>query len=104
MAATAIIAATINPDTTTWTGKSIAAGAVGSFGSVGAMKDGETITIEKSNGAGDAWEPIKYIDPAGNPAIAQITRRVSTIIVNGPLDYRINKSATAAAVEVVQYT
>ena len=104
MASTARIAATTGSDNTTWTGKSVAAGATATFASSGRMLDGESIVFEKPNGAGNAWEPITDIDGAGNPRVAEITRQTRTITLNGPLDYRAAKSATANAVELTEYT
>ena len=83
---------------------SIAAGAVGNFVAIGDMKDGEEITFEGSNGAATIYEPLTYIDGAGNSRPATINRRNRTILIQGPCDFRINKSATASAVEVAQYT
>lgn len=83
---------------------SIAAGAVGNFIAIGDMKDGETVTFEGSNGAGTIFEPLTFIDPAGNSRPAQLTRGNRTQMLIGPIDFRINKSATAVAVEVAQYT
>ena len=83
---------------------SIAAGAVGNFIAIGDMKDGEKVVIEGSNGAGSIYEPLTYIDGAGNARPAELTRRNRTILIQGPIDLRLNKSATATAVEVAQYT
>jgi len=83
---------------------SLAAGEVGNFIAIGSMKDGERIVFEGSNGAGDVYEPITYVDGAGNQRTAELTRQTRTILIQGPLDFRIKKSATAEAVEVAQYS
>ena len=83
---------------------SIAAGSVGNFIAIGDMKDGEQVVIEGSNGAGSIYEPLTYIDGAGNQRKAAMTRQNRTVLIQGPIDLRINKSATASAVEVAQYT
>jgi hypothetical protein len=83
---------------------SIAAGAVGNFIAIGKMEGGEYITFEGSNGAGSIFEPLTYIDGDGNSRPAQLTRSNRTIQLIGPLDLRINKDATANAIEVAQYT
>jgi hypothetical protein len=83
---------------------SIAAGSVGNFIAIGDMKDGEEIVFEGSNGAGSIYEPLTYVDGGGNHRKASINRQNRTILIQGPVDFRINKSATASAVEVAQYT
>ncbi len=102
MTTTARIAATEAPSTA-YTA-SLAVGEVGNFIAIGSIKDGEKIVFEGSNGAGNVFEPLTYIDGAGNQRTAELTRQSRTILLQGPVDFRINKSTTAESVEVAQYS
>ena len=83
---------------------SLAIGELGNFIAIGSMKDGEKIVFEGRNGAGTIFEPLTYIDGAGNQRTAELTRQNRTILLQGPVDFRINKSTTAESVEVAQYS
>jgi len=101
MTTTARIVATANQ---AFYSASIAAGSVGSFIAIGLSKDDPPIVVEGSNAAASAFEPLSFIDKGGDHRTAQLTYQHRTIVLNGPIDFRINKPATAGAVEVSQYT
>jgi hypothetical protein len=102
MTTTARIASTTSQDSS-YTG-SVALGDVANFIAIGKMEPGESVVFEGSNGAGSIYEPITYVDAGGNQRVAELNSQNRTILLQGPLDFRINKSATAAAVEVAEYS
>lgn len=79
----------------------IAAGSTTAFGASG-LGDLEEITIQKATSSG--YEDLYYEDSEGNNRKAVLTWTKNTITLKGPLDGRINKPATAANVEVVEYS
>lgn len=100
---TAVIAATTAANTSV-TG-SLDAGEVRVFACVGLQSDkGEFVKIEKSNAAGDSYSIIQYEGMDGRPKEARLTTYLDAVSVNGPINYRINKSATQSALEVVEYS
>jgi len=101
MTATARIAATTSQ---AFYSASIAAGAVGVFIAIGMKPDDAPIVFEGSDDAGTGFEPLTFIDPGGDQRVAQLTYQHRTLVLNGPVDFRTNKPATAGAVEVTQYT
>ena len=82
---------------------SIAAGAVGSFFAIGMVVGDPPIVFEGSNDAG-TYTPITYLDNKGERMTAQVAFGYESIVLQGPVDFRINKPITSAAVEVAQYT
>jgi len=102
MATTARVAATASPSIAY--SATIAAGSVGNFIAIGLTKDDQAIVFEGSNAAGTSFEPLSFIGGGGNHRTAEITYQHRTIQLTGPVDFRINKPATANAVEISQYT
>jgi hypothetical protein len=100
MTTTARIVATTSADTSYTF--SVATGVTANFAADGLGPD-EAVTIEVKDSSG-GYFPFDYIDAGGHSRRAAITRSSTLVSVTGPIDARLNKSATASAVEVVEYT
>lgn len=100
MTTTAIIVATIAADTSVV--GTILDGASKTFGT-GLLGPFEKIDIEQKNSSG-GYTKLWYLTDSGMERQAQLKRKISTIKLSGPLDFRINKPVTRKAVEVVEYT
>jgi hypothetical protein len=101
MTATAVIAATTSASTAHTF--SVAAGSSRTFKAHDMIASDKPIIFEAPNAAG-TYSPITVELETGRPMRALLTSRNSTLVLNGPLDARINKPITENAVEVSEYT
>ena len=100
MTTTARIAATVNPSVAYEF--SVAVGVTANFACIG-LKIGEEVAIEVKDSSG-GFAPFDYIDAGGNSRRAAMVKGFNVIPITGPVDARLNKSATSVAIEVVEYT
>ena len=63
---------------------------------------GEQIVFECISSTGQ-YQSITYLSE-GNKYTARLTKDITQIKLNGPVDARINKPVTKQSVEVVEYT
>ena len=101
MATTARIAATVSASTAYTF--SIAAGVSKTFKAHDLIATDPPIIFEAPD-AGGAYDQITVQIETGIPMRALLTSNSNTLVLNGPLDARINKPVTANAVEVSEYT
>lgn len=99
MTTTARIAATQNAGTYT---ASIASGSTAVFGAYN-LGPNEVITVKIKDSSG-SYHDLYYLDESGAQVRAELRQYKNTIALTGPLDMRISKPATGAAVEVAEYS
>ncbi len=101
MTTTARIASTAEPDDAYTF--SVAAGVTVRFAQIGMISSDGPIVVEKSDSSSN-YTPLTFRGDDGRQYALEMDSAVSTVTITGPLDGRINKPATALAVEVVEYS
>ena len=81
---------------------SVANGSSVTFG-VSGLSDKEGVVIEQLDDGG-GYSAIRYLHESGKEMVARMSVTRTVIKVNGPIDYRINKPATANGVSIVEYS
>jgi hypothetical protein len=100
MTTTARVSSTTNPSVAYTF--SVASGSTATFAAFG-LSEEERIIFEVPDSSSN-YKPLTYVDGAGRHKTAELSTAVRTIKITGPVDARINKPATASAVEIVEYT
>lgn len=100
MTATVLVAATVSADTSS--SGSIADGLSETFYAFG-LQGSEQVILEAPDSGGN-YRTIKYLDGSGSMREATLKPGRNILKVNGPIDWRINKSTTVNSVEIGRYT
>jgi hypothetical protein len=83
---------------------SVAAGVVANFNATNLIQaKSEEIQVLVSNAAG-VYGPLTYIDGGGKQRNAMLTATNSSILLQGPLDFRFSKPETENLVELSEFS